>query len=141
MDSTDACQFPHQISHYVDQLSHKPQYVDKFGLYSYETRSVLKNLTADVDPCLIIEKYIQSLLENAVATARQNGHSPYWYGVTLCAEGGNDFLVNWKPEDVNHAGRLSCEIKKFHQSAQCLNIAERPITVRITVVADPRTVL
>lgn len=141
MDSTNACHLPHDLSHYFKELSHCPEYAKKFGVYTFKTRSVLKNLTDDIDPCHVLEKYIQSLVENAVEKVRQNGHSPYWFGVAFCTEGGKERLVNWKPDDANPAGRVTEELKNFHRHAHCLKLYKKPVNIRVTIVADPRDIL
>lgn len=141
MDSAKNTQLPHDIGHYIEELSHKPQYIEKFGVYAYATRSVVQNLVDNVEPCIVIEKYVQTLVENAIASVRRNGHSPKWIGAAFCVEGVSEFHLNWKPTETNYTDRLHEELKKYHKSVQCLNLTKIPINIRITIVADPRTVL
>lgn len=139
MESADRVQLPYPIQFYFTEISNDRRYVQKFQTYGHQTHSILRNFSPDVDPCLIVERFIQAQLDRAMANARRNGHEPYWIGVAFRAEGmTEDFLVSWRHHEENRAGRIIGEFEKFHQSARRLELEDKPVHLRITIVADLR---
>ncbi|KAH7706296.1 hypothetical protein AAVH_26474 [Aphelenchoides avenae] len=139
MDSADRVRLPYRIQHYFTEISNQQRYVQKFRTYGNQTHSILRNFSQEVDPCLIVERFIQAQLDRAMANARRNGHEPYWIGVAFRAEGmTEDFLVSWRHHEENRAGRIIGEFEKFHQSARRLKLEDKPVHLRITIVADLR---
>ncbi|KAH7710017.1 hypothetical protein AAVH_22710 [Aphelenchoides avenae] len=137
MDSAVNVRLPHRIQHYFTEVSNHRQYVKKYRTYGHQTYSILRNFSPDIDPCVIIAKFVQAQLDRAMANARRNGHEPYWIGVCFKVP-GKEFLVKFEREEVNRAGRIIGEFEKFHQSAKRLEVADQPVDLRITIVADVR---
>ncbi|KAH7713077.1 hypothetical protein AAVH_19598, partial [Aphelenchoides avenae] len=129
---------PHPIQFYFTEVSNHEEWVSTLLTYGYQTHSILRNFTPDVDPCIIIEKFMQTQLDRAEGNARRNGYEPHWIGVTFRAEGGEIFYVTFKPRDENRAGRIIGEFENFHQSARRLKLANKPVHLRITIVGDIR---
>src|SRR5690349_15008744 len=110
MDSATNVRLPHRIEHYYEDVSNHRQYVKKFRTFGYQTQSILRNFSPDIDPCVIVAKFIQAKLDQAMANARRNGHVPYWIGVSFKVP-GKEFLVKFEPEEVNRAGRIIGEFE------------------------------
>ncbi|KAH7701962.1 hypothetical protein AAVH_30898 [Aphelenchoides avenae] len=138
MESAVNRRLPHPIQFYFTEVSNHRQWVQFYRTFGYQTHSILRNFTPDVDPCIIVEKFIQTQLDRAEGNARRNGYEPYWIGVTFRAEGGQEFYVTFKHQDENRAGRIIGEFEKFHQSARRLKLADKPVHLRITIVGDVR---
>ncbi|KAH7660486.1 hypothetical protein AAVH_43730, partial [Aphelenchoides avenae] len=138
MQSAVNRRLPHPIQFYFTELSNHRQWVQHHRTFGYQTHSILRNFTPDVDPCIIVERFIQTQLDRAVGNARRNGYEPYWIGVTFRAEGGEEFYVTFKHQDENRAGRIIGEFENFHQSAKRLKLADKPVHLRITIVGDVR---
>ncbi|KAH7695179.1 hypothetical protein AAVH_37766, partial [Aphelenchoides avenae] len=138
MESAVNRRLPHPIQFYFTEISNHREWTETFRTFGYQTHSILRNFTPDVDPCIIVERFIQTQLDRAVGNARRNGYEPYWIGVTFTAEGGKTFWVSFKHQDENRAGRIIGEFENFHQSAKRLKLADKPVHLRITIVGDVR---